>query len=248
MSTDQKARKAQPSRPGRRRALRVLVALLALACFSVAVSETYVWRQSSGRHSERVADVREGGVGVVLGCAPHLAGRPNMYFYNRMQAAAELWHAGKVTALLVTGDNSSSDYNEAEAMKQALVDRGVPPDAIACDFAGLRTLDSIVRAHRIFGAERLVVVSQQFHNERALAIASHYGIEACGLDAADIGVRSHRLRSWVRERAARVAMMIDLFVLDRQPRHMGRQETLPGEHTPPNPPPVAATLKEGKER
>lgn len=112
-------------------------------------------------------------------------------------------------------------------MKRALIDAGVPEQAIVCDFAGLRTLDSIVRARAIFGARRLVIVSQEFHNERALAIASHFGIDACAKDAKDVSRRSHRMRSWLRERAARVAMLIDLFVLNRQPRHMEERETLP---------------------
>lgn len=200
---------------------------MSLALTALALSETYVYVQSSGRHSLRVDDVPRGGVGVVLGCSPTIAGRANSYFTHRIASAAQLWFAGKVTSLLVTGDNSRKDYNEAEAMKSALVRKGVPEQVIACDYAGLRTLDSIVRAGKIFGAERIVVVSQAFHNERALAIASHAGIEAYGLDAPDTAGRSSRLRSWLRERAARVAMMLDLFLLDRQPRYMGPRETLP---------------------
>lgn len=216
------------TRPKKWRRVRLLLlACVLLVLAAVAVSETYVRVQSSGRHTCRVDDVPQGEIGVVLGCAPTIHGRPNGYFTHRIRAAAQLWHAGKVNSLLVTGDNSRKDYNEADAMKCALVAEGVPEQRITCDYAGLRTLDSIVRADKIFGAGRIVVVSQEFHNERALAVASHEGIEAYGLDAPDIGRRSHRLRSWVRERAARVAMMLDLFLLDRQPRHMGPKETLP---------------------
>lgn len=208
---------------------RAVLACAALGLAVFAVAESYVHEQSSGRHTAIVSDVPRGGTGVVLGCAPTIAGLPNVYFTNRIRAAAALWHAGKVSSLLVTGDNSTKDYNEAEAMKNALVERGVPQEAVCCDFAGLRTLDSIVRASKIFGARRIVIVSQRFHNERALAIASHFGIEAYGLDAPDARRRSHRLRSWVRERAARVAMMLDLFVLQRQPRFLGQREILPGQ-------------------
>lgn len=207
---------------------RLAVVLAGLAVALLLTAELYVYAQSRGKHSAETGDIpSSGGAGVVLGCAPHIQGRANRYFVERIASAAELWRAGKVSCFIVTGDNSSRNYNEPEAMKRALIDAGVPEQAIVCDFAGLRTLDSIVRARAIFGARRLVIVSQEFHNKRALAIASHFGIDAFAKDAKDISRRSHRLRSWLRERAARVAMLIDLFVLNRQPRHMGERETLP---------------------
>lgn len=107
-------------------------------------------------------------------------GSPNGYFHNRMDTASELWKDGKATVFIVSGDNSSHAYNEPEWMKQALVERGVPEERIVCDFAGLRTLDSVVRMKEIFGVSTMIVVSQEFHNERALAIAAHEGMAALG--------------------------------------------------------------------
>ncbi len=205
-----------------------MAAVLAALCVALSLAaEAYVYVQSRGRHSAGAEEVPNGAVGVVLGCSPSIHGRSNGYFVERIRAATELWRAGKISALIVTGDNSSRDYNEPEAMKRALVRSGVPEQAVVCDFAGLRTLDSIVRSREIFGAEAIVVVSQEFHNKRALAIASHFGIAAYGKDARDVAWRSHRMRSWLRERAARVAMMIDLFLLNRQPKYLGEKQVLP---------------------
>jgi len=112
-------------------------------------------------------------------------------------------------------------------MKQALVERGVPEERIVCDFAGLRTLDSVVRMKEIFGVSTMIVVSQEFHNERALAIAAHEGMAAWAVSAPDVPNRRSRMKSWFRERAARVWMMLDLWVWSREPRFLGEPVVLP---------------------
>ncbi|MDF1860822.1 MAG: ElyC/SanA/YdcF family protein [Verrucomicrobiales bacterium] len=102
-----------------------------------------------------------------MGCSEFLAnGRTNLYFRYRMEAAAEAFHQGKYRFLIVSGDNSRKEYNESEAMRNALFRRGVPYSRIYEDFAGFRTLDSVVRAKEIFGQKMLLVISQRFHNER----------------------------------------------------------------------------------
>src|SRR5579871_6317361 len=132
------------------------------------------------------AEVPEMDVALVLGAAPiGPEGGPNRYFEYRLDAAAALWKAGKVKYLLVSGDNSTPDYDEPSAMRAGLIKRGVPADAIYRDFAGLRTWDSVVRAQSIFGQKRLIIVSQRFHLSRALFLARETGIEACGFEARD---------------------------------------------------------------
>lgn len=135
--------------------------------------------------------------------------------------------AGKATVFVVSGDNSSHAYNEPEWMKQALVERGVPEDRIVCDFAGLRTLDSVVRMKEVFGVSTMIVVSQEFHNERALAIAAHEEMDAWAVSAPDVPNRSSRIKSWFRERAARVWMMLDLWLWGREPRFLGEPVAVP---------------------
>lgn len=200
---------------------------LALALLS-AGAEWYVSSASGGRVLEHSSDVTLQVPVLVLGCSPTFMGGPNGYFHNRMDTAAELWRAGKATVLVVSGDNSAHTYNEPEWMKQALVERGVPEDRIICDFAGLRTLDSVVRMKQVFGVSEMIVVSQAFHNERALAIARHEGMEAWAVNAPDVPNRRSRVKSWFRERAARVWMMMDLWLWGREPRFLGDPVALPG--------------------
>src|SRR5215475_7375697 len=111
-------------------------------------------------------------VALVLGAAPiGPEGGPNRYFEYRLDAAAALWRAKKVKYLLVSGDNSQPDYDEPTAMRAGLIKRGVPAATIYRDFAGLRTLDSVLRARAVFGQQRLIIVSQGFHASRAIFLA-----------------------------------------------------------------------------
>ena len=208
--------------------LFVGIGLALLAVLAVGAAELCTYCAAEGRCHDKAADCPSGGVGLVLGCARYLGpGRPNFYFTGRMQAAAELWRSGKVRCLIVSGDNRFRCYNEPREMRRALVALGVPSDRIVCDYAGLCTYDSVVRAHRIFGAQQLVIVSQPEHAARAVAIAHYLDIPAEGLNAPlKPTTRSSRFRHFVRERGARVAMLYDL-ITGRTPRHMGAPETLP---------------------
>lgn len=208
-------------------ALKMTGSILAGVVLMSAAAEWYVFSSSEGRIFERSADIPVRAPALVLGCSPTFMGGPNGYFYNRMDTAAELWRAGKATVFVVSGDNSSHAYNEPEWMKRALVERGVPEDRIVCDYAGLRTLDSVMRMKEVFGVSTMIVVSQAFHNERALAIAGHEGMNAWAVSAPDVPNRSSRVKSWFRERAARVWMMLDLWVWGREPRFLGEPVTLP---------------------
>ena len=160
-------------------------------------------------------------VGLVLGTAPTLEnGRRNLFFVYRMQAAAELFKAGKVEYLLVSGDNSRKDYDEPTAMRDALVALGVPKDRIYLDYAGFRTLDSVVRAEAVFKERKFTVVSQRFHNERAVFIARERGLEVVGYNARDVST-AVAPQVQFREYFARVQMVLDLFLLGTQPKFYG---------------------------
>ncbi len=157
---------------------------------------------------------------LVLGAARYLGDRPNLYFTYRIQAAKELYEAGKVKVFVVSGDNSRKDYNEAHDMRDALVEAGIPDSIIHCDYAGLRTLDSVVRMKEIFGQDSFIVVSQKFHNERAVFLAQHYGLTAYGYNAKDVGLSRFYYKTKIREVFARVKVFVDI-VTGKEPKYLG---------------------------
>ncbi|MDR1090617.1 MAG: YdcF family protein [Prevotella sp.] len=159
-------------------------------------------------------------VALVLGAARYLGNRQNLYFTYRIQAAKELYEAGKVKVFVVSGDNSRKDYNEAHDMRDALVEAGIPDSIIHCDYAGLRTLDSVVRMKEIFGQDSFIVVSQKFHNERAVFLAQHYGLTAYGYNAKDVGLGRFSYRTKIRELFARVKVFVDI-VTGKGPKYLG---------------------------
>lgn len=179
------------------------------------------WRTDTFAYG-KVDEVPYRGMALVLGTAPRDAdGSPNLFFEARMDAAAELYHAGKVDRLLVSGSNDGGSYNEGTTMRVALLVRRVPEEVIVEDCAGFRTLDSIVRARDVFGLKAFTIVSQPFHTRRALYLAHHYGLDAIAYDADRVGgVR--RMMMITREHFARALMLVDLYLIDRQPKTMER--------------------------
>ena len=142
-----------------------------------------------------------------------------------IDAAVELYKAGKINYILISGDNRKEEYNEPEEMKKALMQKGVPEKSIYLDYAGFRTLDSVVRAKEVFGQTRLTIISQRFHNERAIYLAEKNGITAIGFNARDVDVYAG-LKTNIRELFARVKMFIDLAI-DKQPHFLGEKYKLP---------------------
>lgn len=198
------------------------LAVLSLAC--LAVSYKSVERVAEKQLYSDTDNIPYNKVGLLLGTNPvGRYGGPNRYFEYRIEAAVELYRAGKISYILVSGDNHSKAYDEPEWMKEALMEKGIPESAIYLDYAGFRTLDSIVRAKEIFGQDSFTIISQKFHNERALCIAKHYGISAIGFNARDVKRAANSLRvSTIRESMARVKMYIDILT-GKQPKFLGER-------------------------
>jgi len=157
-------------------------------------------------------------VGLVLGTGSSLQnGDPNPFFTNRIQAASALFHAGKVDYLLLSGDHSSVDYNEPQQMKDALVLLGVGEEWIVLDYAGRRTLDSVIRAKEVFGLDSFTVISQRFHNERAVFTGLEKGLDVVGYNAGDVSSIRVAVRDWL----SRAMAVLDVKVLNTQPRFLG---------------------------
>ena len=201
-----------------------IVLWLALACVVVAlVCDTIVRHNTNGRAYDDINSLPHNKVGLLLGTSPlDRQGNTNYYFIYRIDAAEELIKSGKIDYILVSGDNSSVGYDEPTWMRDSLVGRGVPEDRIVLDYAGLRTLDSVVRAKEVFGQDSITIISQLFHNERALYLADHNGINAIAYNAKDVTVWQKWLKIHSREYLARVKMMIDLAI-KKQPHFLGEK-------------------------
>lgn len=202
------------------------LSLAALATFGFCwAANASVLNGAEGRVYTDVDAVPAEGVGLVLGTSPKFHGARNPFFERRMDAATQLYKAGKVHKLLVSGDNGNRFYDEPTAMRKALIDRGVPNDAIVLDYAGFRTLDSVVRAHTVFGLDRFTIVTDDFHLPRALYIARERGINAVGFQTRPLP-RGISNSMYVREVGARVLIWLDLHVWNTQPKIAGPKEPI----------------------
>lgn len=203
--------------------------LIMLGAGIVFGCEWWVAKRAEGLCFDVVEGVPEAPVAVVLGTAARLPdGRANLFFLPRMEAAAALFKAGRVKALIVSGDNGTQSYDEPTDMKIALIKLGVPMEKIVCDYAGFRTLDSVVRAKEVFGQQRMIFVSQRFHNARAIYLAQASGIEAYGLDARDVPV-ALSVKTFLREKLACVKAVLDVNVLGTKPKFLGEKVIVPLE-------------------
>ncbi len=209
--------------------MKILKKIFLIGLILVVVSALFVWWSNYTIESKTkdyvtsdVSKLPNEKVGLVLGTGKTLAnGQPNLYFSYRIDAAAELYKAGKVQYFIVSGDNSQENYNEPEDMKLALMEKGVPENHIFEDFAGFRTLDSVVRAKDIFGQNSFIIISQKFHNERAVFLAQKNGIKAFGYNAKDVNAYAG-FKTSVREKFARAKVFVDL-ITDKKPKFGGEK-------------------------
>ena len=166
-------------------------------------------------------------VGLLLGTCKTMKDRKtiNPFWQHRLDAAYELWNAKKIDRILISGDNGWHGYNEPQDFLDAFLAMGIPDSCLICDFAGFRTHDSVIRCKKVFGQKNVTIISQEFHNDRALFIADKYGMNAVGYNAKDVGIRSG-LYNFFREKAARVLLFMDLYVFHTPPHFLGKQITI----------------------
>jgi SanA protein len=210
----------------RTRLVGALLALVVLPIVAMICADHVCRSATAGRIFRSIAQVQRNDVALVLGTGKLTPrGWPNLHFNQRIKAAAELYRSGKVRHLLVSGDNHVKGYDEPSDMRDALAAAGVPTNAITCDYAGFRTLDSVVRAQSVFGLTRFTIVSEEFHCPRALWIARRHGLDAVAFAAPDLGARwSARVKA--REALARVLCGLDLYVFRTQPKFPGPPEPI----------------------
>lgn len=205
-----------------RKRLFTVLALLITCVVSLTVGRVMISRAAKDRTYSQVDRIPYRRVGLVLGCPRQVSGIPNQFFKNRIDAAAELFQHRKIDYLIVSGDNHVQGYDEPTDMKNALLAKGIPPDRIYLDYAGFRTLDSVVRAKEVFGQNTITIVSQRFHNQRAIFLASHHGIDAIGFNAKEVDAR-YSFKTRCREQFAKVKAVLDIYVFRKQPHFLGQK-------------------------
>ncbi|MET8580652.1 ElyC/SanA/YdcF family protein [Streptomyces collinus] len=210
----------RPRLPRTRRGRRLLVQSVMAACVLALLPATWLYVSTADR-LRTTADAPRTEVAVVFG-AGLWDGEPSPYLAHRLDAAARLYRAGRIEVVLVTGDNSREDYDEPDAMRAYLTRHGVPDRRIVSDYAGFDTWDSCVRAKKIFGVDRAVLISQDFHIRRAVALCEAAGVESYG-----IGVAAKHDTTWyyggTREVFAAGKAALDA-VFRPDPRFLGRRE------------------------
>ncbi len=197
------------------------VATLVFAAFC----DWFVSRNQENKIYEEAAAVPYTPVALVLGTTHRVAGRPNAFYENRLNAVAELYRQRRISHILVSGDNATLQYNEPTTMQQDLIEMGIPSESITLDYAGFRTLDSVVRAKEIFQLPKFVVVSQRFHCVRALFLAEQNGIDAIAFTASDV-TGYGGLRTRAREVLARTKAVLDVYILNTRPKFLGEVEEI----------------------
>ena len=190
----------------------------------LVISTIYHAISGVGTVYSTIADVPAKKAGLLLGTAKYIAkGKKNYFYTYRIRAAIALWKAGKIKAIVVSGDNGTKYYDETTAMYKDLIKAGIPARYIAKDHAGFRTLDSVVRAEAIFDLKDYIIISQRFHLERALFIAKAKGQKAIGFEAKDIPDTPAAYKMMAREYLVRVKAFLDVYVLGTEPKFYGKK-------------------------
>lgn len=200
------------------------VTTLGLALSVGLVAKVYVEATASGHLYSDASSAPETPVALVLGASVNPDGSPSAFLKARLDLAHELYKAGKVKVILVSGDNGTIHYNEPDNMRAYLIAAGVPATHVVADYAGFDTYDSCMRAKKIFGVDRLTVVTQSYHLMRAVATCRAIGIDAEGVgdDSVDVYAKEWSMGE-ARELVANYKMGWDL-ITGRQPI-LGHRET-----------------------
>jgi len=206
----------------KRHGIKTFLVLTWLIFSALYISNYIVVQIAEGKTFSSIDEIPYNRVGVLLGTSKYRKKKiHNLYFDYRIEAAAALFHAGKIDFIIVSGDNRKEDYDEPEQMMVDLMALGVPEQKIFKDKAGIRTLDSVIRAKKVFGVNKFTIISQKFHNERAIYIAEKNGMDVIGFNAKDV-TKSYGFKTNLREKMTRVKVVLDI-VFGIQPKFLGEQ-------------------------
>ena len=200
----------------------ILVLLLFSLLIALCCNIWLVWTTKKQLFSE-IQRIPSNKVGLVLGTSKFFAnGSQNLFFRYRIEAAVALFQAQKIRHIIVSGDNSKIAYNETQDMKNALVAEGIPDSCITLDFAGFRTFDSVIRCNKVFGQSSFTIISQEFHNQRAVFIGNSIGLDVVGFNAKAVE-DTHSFKTLFREFFAKTRAVLDIYIFHAEPKFLGEK-------------------------
>lgn len=204
---------------------KVWVFLLVLSLAAFLTPFQLVDSHSQESVIPRLSQLEEAEVGILLGTSKYRpGGGRNLFYRYRVMAAVQLFEAGKIQHILISGDNAHRSYDEPTTILKDLLKAGIPRSSITLDYAGFRTWDSIIRANKVFGLDRYIIISQDFHLRRALYISHQAGHQAQGFPAQTPRGASH-LKMLIREHFARILLFWDILI-QREPKFLGQVEPI----------------------
>lgn len=207
----------------KKRIIKWLIVIVIFCFVSIILSNYWIVSSTKNQLYTDINKIPTRKVGLVLGASKKTTrGTNNLYFSYRIQAAYELFKAHKVQYLLLSGDNHIKGYDEPSDMREALMTLGVPDSCIVLDYAGFRTLDSVVRCNEVFSEDSITIISQEFHNQRALFIANKNDIDAIAFNAQEVN-KNYSFKTRLREYFARVKCVLDIYVLYTSPKFLGEK-------------------------
>lgn len=200
--------------------IKHIITAITLAILAIILSNVHINYKAKDKLYDNLTEIPKNRVGLVLGTSKFVDNNTiNLYYKYRLEAAFSLYKNKKIEIILISGDNSTVNYNEPSAFKQDLINLGVPEEKIILDYAGFRTLDSIIRAKKIFGLDQFTIISQQFHNQRAIYLAQCQDLNVIAFNAKDVTSR-YGLRTQIREYLARTKAILDI-IINTQPKLLG---------------------------
>lgn len=205
---------------------RIVIGIILLLVLIICACNIWIVKSTEEKVFWDLTLLPDHRIALVLGTSYRsVGGGPNPFFQNRIEMAATLYAMGKIDHFILSGDNSSKYYNEPMEMKKALIRKGVPASAITLDYAGLRTLDSVVRSKKIFGQNKITIITQPFHSYRALFISRYYDMDAVAMVAED-PEPEQTFKVRLREYLARTKAVLDLYIFKTDPRFLGEKEEI----------------------
>lgn len=200
---------------------KILLFTISISVLIITLNLTWIFITTKNSIYSNSLELTYNRVGLVPGCNKYIAdGVINIYYTQRINAASRLYKAGKIDYILVSGDNAHASYDEPREMKKSLIEAGVPKENIYSDYAGFRTLDTIVRAKEVFKLDKVTFISQNFQNQRGVFIGKYKDIDIIAYDADNTGIKRD-LKTEFREIFAKMKMLIDLYILAKEPKFLG---------------------------